>query len=160
MTTLPQDLDLNADSWSAAVKAIPFLGYEKDFSKEIPGTLSVYVVTFVAITDKGMERKRYYIGQGNAQERANAHKSEYLRCKTTTRIGKSKLYREAFLGDVTSQYMQFEVKASGFTTATAKDMERQVATEMTELYGDDVITKPTKAREPKAPKPNKKLSSR
>jgi hypothetical protein len=141
MTQL-QNLNDNANAWSALVKAIPFTSYNKDFSNAIENTLSVYIVSFIVAATDG-EKIKYYIGQGKAKDRANAHKSEYLNCKTTTRVGKSKLYTNEFLGNAISQRMEFIVYSSGHNAAEAKIYERELASKLTRLFGDDVITQPT-----------------
>jgi hypothetical protein len=143
---LPQDLDENSADWCRVVNEIKFCGYSKDLTKAVPGTISVYIVTFVALTASGAQRRRYYIGQGRAEERADAHKSEYLRCKTTTRTGKSKLYCAGFLSDVLEQRMEFLVHSSGYTSQEAKEVERRVSKLLIEIYGDEVITKPTQVK--------------
>jgi hypothetical protein len=152
---LPQDLDENANDWKLFVHSLDELQGVKDFDNHIPGTLGVYIATFIVRT-MTETRRRYYIGQGNPKEREAAHRSEFRNCKTTIRTGKSKLYREAFLGGALSWCMGFYVHSSGYKTAEeAKAAELQLATEMREIYGDEVITQPAQKRAAK-----KKLVSR
>jgi hypothetical protein len=140
-----QNLNENADAWATLVKSIPFTSYKKDVENIIPGTLSVYVVAFIINTGT-YEKIRYYVGQGNAIARSHAHKSEYLACKTTTRIGKSKLYTNEFLEGAITQRMEFIVFSSGHDSITAKKYEQNLCKELILLFGDDVITKPIKLR--------------
>src|SRR4051812_14133271 len=103
---LPQDLDDNANDWKAFVHSLEELKGVKDFQNHIPDTLAVYIATFIvrAMNSSGEieERRRYYIGQGNPKEREASHRSEFRNCKTTIRTGKSKLYKESFLGGALS----------------------------------------------------------
>ncbi len=142
---LPQDLDQNANDWKLFVHSLDELEGVKDFDNHIPGELGVYSATFIVRT-MTETRRRYYIGQGNPKERESAHRSEFRNCKTTIRTGKSKLYTEAFLGGALSWCMGFYVHSSHKTLESAKAAELKLATEMRELYGDEVITKPAERR--------------
>lgn len=142
---LPQDLDQNANDWKLYIETLIERAHDTDLSKHIPGKLGVYIATFNSFTETET-RTRYYIGQGNPPHRASDHRSEFRRCKATTRTGKSKLYCKEFLGDAVAWNMDFMIHMSGLTLIEAKLVEHQLATEFTDKYGADVITSPTKLK--------------
>ena len=139
--TKPQSLNSVAQQWRDFFEVIPFT-VTKSLDGHIDGCHSVYVQEITFRRTIG-DITFFYIGQTiNPSTRANDHKSELKRCKTTTFVGKSILYSSELVEGLTAVDMHLYVHAGGLTSADARIGEKTLAAELTELHGDAVLTRP------------------
>lgn len=144
-TNLPPSLNSIAAAWRKFFEKIPFT-LTKDLDVHIEGTHSVYVQEIILRRKTG-DLTMYYVGQSaDPASRANKHKHELQRCRTTTFIGKSTLFSPEIMTGLKAVDMHMSVQISGLSLYEAKIQEKMLAAVLAEEHGTAVLTRPCGAK--------------
>lgn len=139
---IPPSLNLVATAWREFFETIP-VKVTKDLDKHVKGRHSVYVQEILLKYNDGGERKFYYVGRSaRPAKRANEHKHELRRCKTTTFVGKSVIYTHEVVQGLAEVHMHLYVDTGDMDLDVANAKEKSLSDELTRDFGDAVLTRP------------------
>lgn len=137
----PPSLNLVAHAWREFFETIP-VKVTKNLDNHVKGRHSVYVQEILLKYSEG-EKKFYYVGRSSRPaRRANEHKHELRRCKTTTFVGKSIIYTPEIAQGVLEVHMHLWVHTGDMDLETANAKEKSLSDELTRDFGDMVLTRP------------------
>ena len=140
---LPPDLDRVADQWRSHISENVAITMSIDTLKHVAGTTSAYVLKMLFTDHEQNCETLFYAGQsGQPAQRAALHKSELKNCKTTTRIGKSKIYSAEFMENVQAVHLDFSVHTGGLSLEDAKLAEREISLDLERQFAGKVLTRP------------------
>lgn len=138
---IPPNLDSVANQWRDYYKNIP-VNLHSNVAEHIPGTVSLYKLDIQFMREYD-HTTFFYVGQTTRpKDRASEHKSELVRCKTTTRTGKSVLYNPDYYVGIKSVNLTYTVLRSGLDINQAREEEKALSADLKRLHGDKVITNP------------------
>ena len=139
----PASLDNLSLQWQQFLKTLDIVAV-CDPADHISGMHSVYVLEITIDSSKSW----LYVGrsgQKRIQSRLQQHKSEFLNCKTTTRVGKSSIYQPENFKDAKCVLLSLRVLVGGLDLDSAKRIESELCHSYREMFGSIVLTQTKKS---------------